>query len=182
MNISFTFKNFEPSEHLRKYAQRRFEKLARFVHKSDNLEITVKLSVDKFRHKAEVQFVGDNMNFSAVESSEDMYSTVDMVLDKLEAQIKKYREKLKEKRQQGPAKDFSMEPPAPPPARPEGTPNKPAIEREEFWAKPLFPEDAAMEVVQEESGFIIFLNANDDRINILYRRKNGTFGLIDPYD
>lgn len=182
MNISFTFKNFEPSEHLRKYAQRRFEKLARFVNKADNLEMTVKLAVDKFRHKAEVQFAGDNMNFSAVESSEDMYSTVDMVLDKLEAQIKKHREKIKGKRHQGPAKDFSMEAPPAPPARHEGTPNKVSIEREDFWAKPIFPEDAALEIEQGEYEFMVFVNANDDRINILYRRKNGTFGLIDPYE
>ncbi len=95
MNIVFSFKNFEPSDHLKKYARRRFEKLGRFLHKDGNVEVSVALSVDKFRHKAEVQFSGDNLNISAVEQSEDMYATVDMIFDKVETQLKKHSEKLK---------------------------------------------------------------------------------------
>ncbi len=179
MNISFTFKNFEPSDHLRKYAKRRFEKLARFVAKAENAEMKINLSVDKFRHKAEVQFAGDNMNFSAVEQSEDMYSSVDLVLDKIEAQLKKHAEKIKEKRHQGPAKDFALEIFK---YTTRGSGRDTVIEgSDNFDPKPLYPEEAAMVLDQRNDyEFLVFLNAEYERVNVIYRRKNGGFGLIDP--
>ena len=101
MNFAYTFKNFEPSEHLKKYAARRFEKLNRFISKSDNVEVSVAMSVDKYRHTVEVQFSGDSVNISATEQSQEMYASVDMVLDKLEAQLKKLSEKNRERRRNG---------------------------------------------------------------------------------
>ncbi len=94
---AFTFKNFEPSDHLKKYARRRLEKLGRFVGKSA-LDMQVNLSVDKFRHKAEVQMAGDGFTLSAVEQSEDMYATIDLVLEKLDSQLRKQVEKQKDRR------------------------------------------------------------------------------------
>lgn len=171
MNIAYTFKNFEPSDHLRKYASRRFEKLGRFLHKSENVEMTVNLSVDKFRHKAEVQFAGDNINLSAVEQSEDMYATVDMILDKLEAQIKKHVEKMKEKRR-------TAEPAMAVPSG-EGSVRS-IIGEDKFVAKPMFLDEAAMQLEQlSDEQFLVYLDAETYRINVLYRRKDGNFGLID---
>lgn len=171
MNIAYTFKNFEPSDHLRKYASRRFEKLGRFINKSENVEMTVNLSVDKFRHKAEVQFTGDNLNLSAVEQSEDMYATVDMILDKLEAQIKKHSEKLKEKRRgMGQAVEV-------PPGESAG---KSIIGEDKFVPKPMFLDEAAMQLEQlSDEDFLVYLDAETNRVNVLYRRKDGNFGLID---
>ena len=80
MHISFTFKNFEPSEHLRKYARRRLEKLGRFLGKNPALDTQVLMTVDKFRQKVEVQIAGEGLAVSASESSEDMYATIDLVL------------------------------------------------------------------------------------------------------
>ena len=177
MNISFTFKNFEPSDHLRKYARRRFEKLGRFVNKSDNVEMTVVLTVDKFRHKADVQFVGDAVSLSAEEHSADMYATVDMVLDKLEAQLKKHAERAKEKRRSRVASggDFSLAPDAP-----GQTTDIPLIEEETIEPKPMFAEEAALQLEQRDDSILVFRNADTDRINVIYRRKQGGFGLIDP--
>ncbi len=175
MNIAFTFKNFEPSDHLKKYARRRFEKLGRFLHKSENIEMTVNLSVDKFRHKAEVQFAGDNINLSAEEQSEDMYATVDMVLDKLETQIKKHAEKMKEKRRgaRSDAETFVYNTVV------EGR-ERTIIGTDNFSAKPLHLDEAALQLEQRgDDVFMVFLNAESGRINVLYRRKNGDFGVID---
>ncbi|MDL2306669.1 ribosome-associated translation inhibitor RaiA [Desulfovibrio sp. OttesenSCG-928-C06] len=177
MNIAYNFKNFEPSEHLKKYAARRFDKLSRFIHKSDNVEMNVNMSVDKFRHKIEVQFIGDNINISATEESQDMYASVDMVLDKLEAQLKKHGEKNKEKRRNAKA------------------PDAPEVEVFNYKAKgkkgsreisgvshyeprPLFVDDAALQLEDSGDEFLVFLNAETESVNVLYRRKNGTFGLI----
>ena len=178
MNISMTFKNFEPSEHLKKYAERRFEKLRRFIPKSENVEMTVVLTVDKFRHKADVQFVGDNINVSAVEQSSDMYATVDMVRDKLETQLKKHMARIKEKRRSG-TKDFS-EPFAAETAE-EAHDERRLVTAEIVEPKPLYVEEAILQFEQRpEDVVLVFTNADESKINILYRKKNGDMGLIDP--
>ena len=100
MNITFNFKNFEPSDHLRDYARKRFEKLAKYTTATDASEVQVNLAVEKTRQMADVIFLADNMHISAHEVSEDMYSTIDMILDKVEAQAKKFREKQKDRRRQ----------------------------------------------------------------------------------
>jgi putative sigma-54 modulation protein len=178
MNISLTFKNFEPSDHLRRYATRRFEKLGRFIHKADNVEMTVVLTVDKFRHKADVLLSGDGVSLSAVEQSADMYATVDMVLDKLQAQLKKHMERLKEKRRTG--REETAVPGATPAAPEAGQAAGPVIVEEHVEPKPMFAEEAAMQLEQRDDVVLIFLNADTERVNVLYRRKQGGFGLIDP--
>ena len=176
MNIAFAFKNFEPSEHLKKYARRRFEKLSRFLPKSENVEVAVTMAVDKFRHKAEVQLAGDSLNLSAEEQSEDMYATVDLVLDKLETQIKKHAEKIKEKRRGARTEaldTFSYS------TTGEGEERR-IIGADKFVAKPLYMDEAAMQLDQRpDDEFLVFLNADSNRINVLYRRKKGDFGVID---
>ena len=176
MNISFTFKNFEPSDHLRSYAHRRFEKLGRFIHRADNVEMTVVLHVDKFRHKAEVQLSADGIAFSAEEQSADMYATVDMVLDKLETQLKKHAERVKEKRRGN--RGAVMSEPAELPE--ESVKERFIVERDKFHAKPMHVDEAALRLDQSDDVFLVFLNADSDRINVIYDRKNGHFGLIDP--
>lgn len=171
MNIAFAFKNFEPSDHLKKYASRRFEKLGRFMNKTENVEMSVNLAVDKFRHKAEVQIAGDNFNLSAAEQSEDMYATVDMILDKLEAQIKKHAEKQKEKRRSsGQSPDLPSS----------ETAERSIIGEDKFVPKPMFLDEAAMQLEQlTDESFLVYLDAETNRVNVLYRRKDGDFGLID---
>lgn len=171
MNIAFAFKNFEPSDHLKKYASRRFEKLGRFLHKSENVEMTVNLFVDRFRHKAEVQLAGDNLNLSAAEQSEDMYATVDMLMDKLEVQIKKHSEKLKEKRRSSShaAADSSPE-----------AGGRTIIGEDKFVPKPMFLDEAAMQLEQlGAEDLLVYLDAETSHVNVLYRRRDGDFGLID---
>ena len=98
MNIAFNFKNFEPSPGLREYASKRFDKLAKYMPNSDNAEIVVTLLVEKTRQIADVIIDADAMHISAHERSDDMYSTIDMITDKLEAQVRKMREKMKDRR------------------------------------------------------------------------------------
>jgi len=177
MNIALTFKNFEPSDHLRRYAERRFAKLGRFVHKADNVEMTAVLTVDKFRHKADVQLSGDGVSISAVEQSSDMYATVDMVLDKLEVQLKKHAERMKEKRRAGKSPAAATDTAVLPE---EGVDFQPVIIEENVEPKPMFADEAALQLEQRDDVVLIFLNAETERINVIYRRKQGGFGLIDP--
>jgi putative sigma-54 modulation protein len=181
MNIALTFKNFEPSEHLRAYATRRFEKLGRFIHRAENVEMTVVLAVDKFRHKADVQLSGAGISISAVEQSSDMYATVDMVLDKLGVQLKKHAERMKEKRRNAGRSSVETEDASySVPARERPDTPQPTIIEESVEPKPMFTDEAALQLEQRDDVVLIFLNAETERINILYRRKQGGFGLIDP--
>ncbi len=178
MNIAFTFKNFDPSDHLKKYAQRRFEKLGRYLHKPAGLELQVLLTVDKFRHRAEVQCSGDGLNLSAMEQSEDMYATIDLVLEKLGAQIRKHAEKNKERRRAGGNESmYSAEPQT---VGHPGDKERSIVETNGIDPKPMHVDEAAMQLDALDYEFLVFNNAGNSRINVIYRRKNGDFGLIDP--
>ncbi|MDR2050344.1 MAG: ribosome-associated translation inhibitor RaiA [Deltaproteobacteria bacterium] len=176
MNIAYTFRNFDPSEHLKSYAVRRFHKLARFMPKANNIALNVNMAVDKFRHKIEVQVSGDNLNISAVEQSQDMYSSVDMVLEKLEAQLKKHVEKVKDKRRNKAAEseefvEYSSG---------RNVTTRKVVERDHFEPKPMHVDEAAMQLEQRDDIFLVFLNAETEQVNVLYKRSNGNLGLISP--
>ena len=182
MNISFTFKNFDPSDHLKKYAQRRFEKLAKFVEaKSENSDLQVTLIVEKFRHRAEVVLKGDNLHITANEQSDDMYASIDMVLDKLEAQARKMREKSKalRKRQAAKGKSVRMDVIS---FAPEGSGGgRPDIvSTDNFEPKPMGVQEAAEQLQSLEYEFLVFRNSDTNQVNVIYCRKNGDFGLIAP--
>ena len=175
MNIVYTFKNFEPSEHLKSYSASRFKKLTRFFHKADNLEVHVNMAVDKFRHKVEVQFMGDNLNISAMEQSQDMYASVDLALEKISAQLKKQMDKSKERRRgKVQAEEFVEY------VSDRNVPMRKVVERDHFEPKPLHVDEAAMQLEQREDVFLVFLNADTEQVNVLYKRENGNLGLIAP--
>ncbi len=177
MNVAYTFKNFDASEHLKEYANSRFSKLVKYVTNPENTEMQVNLSVDKFRHVAEVILSSDHMHISAYEVSEDMYSTVDMILDKLEAQLRRAREKMRSHRR----KEVSS-------ARmdvisyaEEEVYREPVIvESDSFVPKPMSIDEAAEQLQTMDHEFLVFRNADNEAINVIYRRNNGDFGLIDP--
>lgn len=177
MNISFNFKNFDPSEQLKEYANSRFEKLSKFLSESEDPELQVNLSVEKFRHKADVVFTSDTVHISAYEESEDMYSTIDMVLDKLDAQLRKMREKMKDRRR-GRSRPVSLNVLT---FIEESGHKTPSIsEMDKYEPKPMSVDEAAMQLESRSYDFLVFRNSETDTLNVIYRRKNGDFGLIDP--
>ena len=177
MNISFVFKDFEASEHLKKYARRRMEKLGRFFGKSSGLDVAVVLSIDKFRQSCDVTVSGEGLHLKASEQSQDMYATIDLVTDKLESQIKRKVSRVKEQHRRTKSQEvdvFTYTMDAESEEGPEvvGTPR--------FAKKPLYLEEALLQLDAIGSEFLVFLNAENNRINVVYRRKNAGYGLIDP--
>ncbi|MBD5553161.1 MAG: ribosome-associated translation inhibitor RaiA [Desulfovibrio sp.] len=177
MNINFAFKNYEASDHLKKYARRRFEKLGRFFGKSSGLECDVVMSVDKFRHRCEVNVTGEGLHINATETAQDMYAAVDLVTDKLESQIKRKVSRVKEQRRKARNADvdvytFNVD------AEPED--DKTVVGTDRFAPKPLHLDEAVMQLELVGSEFIVFLNAENNRVNVLYKRKPAGFALIDP--
>jgi putative sigma-54 modulation protein len=178
MRIVFNFKNFDPSDHLRKYAKDRFGKLAKFMAGTPDAELQVNLEVEKFRHIADVVLTGKNVHISAREDSEDMYSTVDLVWDKLEAQMRKVRDKDKSRRRGGSDTvrmdviSFDED---------QTGKRRPNVQHTDHYEpKPMIVEEAALQLETTGNEFLVFLNADNERVNVIYRRKTGDFGLIDP--
>lgn len=180
MNIAFNFKNFEPSTHLKEYAAARFEKLGKYVHNQETIEVQVNLSVEKFRQMAEVVISGDNLHLSAYEESEDMYATIDLVLDKAVTQVKKVREKQRSRRSSSEDKFVRTEVFSFGGADTAGKRERTIVQTDQYEPKPLLVDEAAMQLENRNLEFLVFLNAETERINVIYLRNNGDFGLIDP--
>ena len=100
MQISVTFKHIDASEPLKTYVSEKLDRFDKYLY--NPAEANVVLSVEKFRHIADVNIVGDGLTIKGKEETEDMYSAIDMVLDKLEKQIKKSKEKQRSRRAAGP--------------------------------------------------------------------------------
>jgi len=177
MNINFTFKNFEPSDHLKGYAQKRFEKVSKYVSDSE-ADLQVNLLVDKFRHKADIILNADSIHISAYEDSEDMYSTIDLVLDKLEAQLRRMREKMKARSKQGRGNKVKMNFLSYEDISTDAEPT--IVGTESYEPKPMSIDEAAEQLNTLDNEFLVFLNAETEGVNVIYKRKNGDFGLIDP--
>ena len=143
MNIAFNFKNFDPSEHLKEYARNRFGKLEKYIDNFDNTDIQVNLSVEKFRQMAEVVVSGDNIHISGYEETEDMYSTIDLVLDKIVAQVKKMREKMIDRMRSGAGRKTRMEVVSFSDANEEGRRERVIVKSDQIEPKPMSMEEAA---------------------------------------
>jgi putative sigma-54 modulation protein len=175
MQTSVTFKNLDSSDTLKSYVQ---EKLDRFDRLLDNpAEANVVLSVEKFRHSAEINIIGDRLTINGKEETIDMYSAIDMVLDKLEKQIKKSKQKIRERRGGAKARNKDML------AEETNLPEE-ELERQikikNIEYKPMHVEEAALQMDLLDDNFLVFTNARSDQVNVLYRRKDGHYGLIQP--
>ncbi|MFH2219378.1 MAG: ribosome-associated translation inhibitor RaiA [Pseudomonadota bacterium] len=175
MQTSVTFKNLDPSDHLKAYVKDKLDRFDKYLYNPG--EANVVLSVEKFRHIAEVNINGDKLSINGKEETVDMYSAIDMVLDKLEKQIKKNKQKTREYRSGSKARSKRM-----PPeellsndTEPEGH-----ILVRNIEYKPMDVEEAVMQMDLTNNNFFVFTNANTDRVNVLYRRRNGNYGLIQP--
>ncbi|HDP25942.1 MAG TPA: ribosome-associated translation inhibitor RaiA [Deltaproteobacteria bacterium] len=172
MQIDITFKNLDSSDALKEYAAKRLSKIDKYIDRT--AEAHVVFSVEKRRHKADVTVNADGTVINAVEITEDLYAAIDMVMDKLERQIKKYKQKLQGKK--GQSKSFPEST-----GTPSSTETKPRIIHEKgYFIKPMSVEEAALQIDVVEKEFIIFLNTETNQINLIYRRQDGDLGLIEP--
>ncbi|MCU0564786.1 MAG: ribosome-associated translation inhibitor RaiA [Desulfobacterales bacterium] len=173
MQTSVSFKNLDPSDHLKAYVS---EKLNRFDKLLDNpAEAGVVLAVEKHRHIAEVNITGDRLSINGKEETGDMYSAIDMVLDKLEMQIKRSKQKIRERRASAKGQTRTIR-------EDSGSEEEGAreIQVESIDYKPMDVEEAVMQMDLGEQSFLVFTNARSSEINVLYRRKDGHYGLIQP--
>jgi putative sigma-54 modulation protein len=177
MQISVTFKNLDPSDHLKSYVQNKLDKLDKLL---DNpAEANVVLSVEKIRHIAEIKIIGDRLSINCREKTADMYSSIDMALDKLEKQIKKNKQKIKNHRQ-GTRAELREKLVLPDDISSETLTDEPQIRVQNIDFKPMDVDEASMQMNLVDDNFIVFTNSRTNRVNVLYRRKDGDLGLIQP--
>ena len=173
MQTSVTFKNLDPSENLKSYISVKLNKFDKFL--ANPAIATVMLSVEKFRHIAEINIVGDRLNINGKEETSDMYSSMDMVLDKLGKQIKKNKQKTKDRRSGSKSKKNNIE---------DSTVMDYDSEEQIFVKyidyKPMDVDEAIEQMDLTNQNFIVFTNASTDRVNVIYIRHDGSYGLIKP--
>ena len=174
MRYTITGRNIEVTPALRDTVKDKLVKLEKYF--SPDTEVIVTLSVQRELQKIEVTIPVKGSIIRAEESSTDMYVSIDLVEEIIERQIKKYRKKLIDKKQS--AQAFStlfME------AEEEVQEEEIRIEKtKHFDMKPMYPEDACLEMELLGHNFYMFLNAETDQMSVVYKRKGSTYGLIEP--
>jgi len=177
MEITVTFRHIEASDSLKAYAEEKVSKMDKYF--DFPVEAHIVLAVEKFRRSADVTLNVNGTMIKGVVETEDMYSAIDQVMDKIEKQVKRYREKTRDRRTEvrknettlagGEAEETA-----------EGGPEELRIDVEKIVAKPMDPEEAAMQFNLSQQDFLVFRNSHSREINVMYKRKDGNLGLIEP--
>jgi putative sigma-54 modulation protein len=139
-------------------------------------EAHVVLAVEKFRHEADVTLHLNGTMIKAVEETEDMYSAIDQVMDKIEKQVKRYLSKIRTRR----SETRKSESPSEEEEIMDQVLEDQSIEIEKMDAKPMDPEEAAMQLTMSSQDFLVFRNSVSLEINVIYRRRDGNLSLIEP--
>jgi putative sigma-54 modulation protein len=174
MQTAVTFKGLDPSDALKAYISDKLDRFDRYL--SSAAEASVVLKVEKFRHIAEIHISGDRLGITGSEETDDMYSAIDMVLDKMDKQIKKSKQKYRAGRSSATIKGQATVDRFDEPW--EETQREVRVVDIEY--KPMDVEEAVMQMNLSDDHFLVFTNARSDRVNVLYRRNDGHYGLIRP--
>lgn len=177
MHISISAKNLEISEYLRDLVEKKVGKLERYFPQDTDVQVT--LSVERNRHIVEVTIPYDGGIIRAEEVTGDMYASMDNVLDKLEKQILRHRTRLEKSLRSG---AFKYEQPLYSESYDEyDEEDGPRIVRvKRFHIKPMDEEEAMLQADLLGHAFYVFMNADTNAINVIYKRKDGNYGIIEP--
>lgn len=172
MQINVTFRHIEPSSPLKDYAQDKISRVRKYL--EEPIEAHVVLKVEKFRHIAEVTIDANGLVINGTEETGDMYSAIDMLADTVEGQAKRTKDKSRRRKQVGPGKEQVSDETAF-----DEDHEARVIRSEQVHAKPMDVEEATMQLGLSNGEFLVFTNRHTNRINVLYRRKDGNYGLIE---
>ena len=173
MRFTIRGKNIEVTEGLRSAVTEKLGKLEKYF--TPETEIIVTLSVEKDRQKIEVTIPVKGNIIRSEQVSNDMYVSIDLVEEVIERQLRKYKNKIVD-RKQAPGnfqqeyleKDY------------EEDEEVKIIRTKKFDIKPMYPEDACVQMELLGHNFFVFVNAETDQVNVVYKRKGNTYGLIEP--
>jgi len=179
MRVTFSGQSVNITDRERDYAEKKLQRLAR--HFSTAREARVTHSIQRNWQIVEVQVDVDGTILRAEERQADVFRSIDSVVDKLEQQVRRLKERTKQHKGRADARmvaDAFVDLPEeeePVPAEP-----LPAIvRRKRFAIKPMMTEEASLQMELLNHDFFAFLNAETDQVNVLYRRRDGNYGLLE---
>ena len=173
MNLVISGKNLDITEGLRSAIEEKIGKLERYF--TDTTEVHVTLSTEKNRQKIEITIPMKGSIIRAEEVSSDMYVSIDLVEEVIERQLRKYKNKLIDKEQNAAYLQNSFVE--------EETDEDDEIKivrSKRFAVKPMYPDDACIQMDLLGHNFYVFRNAETEEVNVVYKRKGNTYGLIEP--
>lgn len=194
MRLNITFRHLESSDSLKEYARDKVERVHKYLDRAS--EAHVVLSMERHLHHADITITSGAWLLRGRERSEDMYASIDLAMDKIERQLRRYKEKLKTHHGRervhhhqelvndlivrydvvaipDPEQETALGPAGGAPAGPR------VIRTDEFLAKPMTVEEAVMQMDLMNNDLLVFTNASSNEMNVVYRRKDGHYGLIE---
>lgn len=172
MRYIISGKNIDVTEGLRSAVTDKLGKLERYF--TPETEVQVTLSVEKERQKIEVTIPVKGTVIRSEQVSNDMYVSIDLVEEVIERQLRKYKNKIVQREQGGgsfrqefidrEAEDETVR----------------IIRTKQYDLKPMYPEDACVQMEMMDHNFYVFVNAETEKVNVVYKRKGGTYGLLEP--
>lgn len=188
VRVTVKGKNIEVTPALRDYAEKRVAKLNKFFTWRGDIVVEVALSVERDTHVAEITYSMGGLLMRGESRTKDLYASIDQASDKIERQVRRYKNKLRRWEHQSPRKGDGSAPDAGAPAPDEPVEAEEAdaadaprvVRTKRFAIKPMDVEEAIMQMELLGHDFFVFANASTDEVNVLYRRKDGQYGLIEP--
>lgn len=176
-------KNIQVTPALRDYAEKRVAKLEKYFQWRDDVQVEVALSVERDTQIAEITYQLGGFLMRGESRSKDLYASIDDASDKIERQVRKYKSKIQRWEHESPRKgergDRAVR--AEPISGDDGDEDAPRVVRtKRFAIKPMDMEEAIMQMELLGHDFFVFANAGTDEVNVLYKRKDGHYGLIEP--
>ena len=173
MRITITGRNIDLTDGLKAAVEDKLSKLEKYF--TPDTEAHVTLSVEKERQKIEVTIPMKGNIIRSEQVSNDMYVSIDLVEEIIERQLKKYRKKLVTQQQSESffKKDFIEK-------EAENDEEIKISRNKKFDVKPMYPEDACVQMELLGHNFFVFRNAETDEVNVVYKRKGNTYGIIEP--
>jgi putative sigma-54 modulation protein len=173
MKIRTIGKNIELTEALRSSVEKKVSKLEKYF--AENVNATATLSVERNLKKIEVLIPFNNVMLRAEEKNDDMYAAIDLVIDKIEGQIRKQKTKLQKRNYEN-----SFKIPSVASYEDDSSSEEPQIVKtKRFAMKPMSEEEAVLQMELLDHDFFVYKNSHTNQVNVLYKRKDGNYGLIE---
>jgi len=172
MKIKIAERHTGASEALRNYVVEKTEALERYFDRI--ISVDVVLSVEKERQIADFHaYLTNKKTISAREESTDMYASIDKAIDRLRRQLVKFKDQLQDVKERGGGPGTR--------AAEEGEKKKRIIRTDTYFSKPMTAEEAAMQLDAIDKGFLVFFDVETDDVAVIYHRRDGNYGLIEPH-
>ncbi len=175
MKFIISGRNFEVSDVLKERLIKKIGKLAKFF--NPDTEVHTTFSMEKNNHVVEVTIPFNGVVFRAEEKNDDMFTSIDKIVDVLERQVRKNKTKVEKKIKSAPTKDSIVSE-----LEDSDTDDKrlKIVESKKYSVKPMTLEEALMQLNLEDDNFLVFSNAATKQVNVLYRLEGGGVGLVEP--